>query len=363
MKILQLVSSLGIGGAEKFVADLSVELRAQGHEVTILVLDYAKDVSKDPDYEKNIIEYLNKKQVQVIHVGEKARRRPFTILFTLNAVIKKFKPDVIHSHLLIWSVYLSTFWRNKKHVFTQHTNTLKSPLIHKIFIKGSIDRYISICDEATDSMRKVIKNENISKVVNGVALERFSNVERLSKGKITQFVTVSRLMELKNHSLIIDAANELVSVLKETNFLINIVGDGPLKQELHSKINQMGLTDYFIFHGVKKDIPAILAKNDTFLLPSKFEGFSIALIEALMAKMSIIASDVGANDEILSFGKYGTLIEKGNLGALTQAMLKEIKYGNMYDYESQEFKEHLNSLSITTSAKNHEKLYKSLCNN
>lgn len=360
MQILQLVSSLGIGGAEKFVADLSVELKAQGHEVTILVLDYAKDVGKDPDYEKNIIEYLNEKQVQVIHVGEKARRRPFTILFTLNEVIKKLKPDVIHSHLLIWSVYLSTFWRSKKHVFTQHTNSLKLPLIHKFFIKGSIDRYISICNEATDSMRKVIKNEKISKVVNGVALDRFSNVERLSKGEVTHFVTVSRLTELKNHSLIIDAVFKLVNTHNNTGFIINVIGDGPIKQELQDKVERLKLNEHFIFHGVKKDIPTILSQNNVFLLPSKFEGFSIALIEALMAKMSIIASNVGANNEILSFGKYGTLIEKNNLSALVEAMLKEINNENSYEYDTDEFKAHINSLSITTSAKNHVDLYMSI---
>ncbi|MGP9670044.1 glycosyltransferase [Pseudoalteromonas sp. AOP31-A2-14] len=360
MQILQLVSSFGIGGAEKFVADLSVELKAQGHEVTILVLDHAKDVGKDPEYEKNIIEYLNEKQVQVIHVGEKARRRPFTILFTLNEVIKKLKPDVIHSHLLIWSVYLSTFWRSKKHVFTQHINFLKFPFIHKFFIRKNIDKYISICNEASNSMYKVIAKENVCKVVNGVALERFSKVEKHQRDKIVQFVTISRLTDQKNHMQIIDAVNELVYVIKKTNFLINIVGDGPLRQELKSKIHKLGLGDYFVFHGVKKDIPAILSENDVFLLPSKLEGFSIALIEALMAKVFIIASDVGANDEILSFGKYGTLIEKDNLSALIEAMLKEINNENSYEYDTDEFKAHINSLSITTSAKNHVDLYMSL---
>ena len=79
-----------------------------------------------------------------------------------------------------------------------------------------------------------------------------------------------------------------------------------------------------------------------------------------MAKVFIIASDVGANDEILSFGKYGTLIEKDNLSALIEAMLKEINNENSYEYDTDEFKAHINSLSITTSAKNHVDLYMSL---
>jgi len=361
MKILQLVSSFGIGGAEKFVADLSVELKAQGHEVTILVLDHAKDVGKDPDYEKNIIEYLNEKQVQVIHVGEKARRRPFTIFSALNKTIKNFNPDIIHSHLLIWSVFLSVFWRKRKHIFTQHTNALRFPFIHKVFVRKGVDRYISICDDATISMRKTISHKKIIKVVNGISLDKFTQLKINTQTDKHNFVTVSRLCDEKNHHLIIDAVDKLVNHHKQSNFLINVVGEGPLKNELKAKIERLSLKPFFKFHGVRKDIPYVLATNDVFLLPSKDEGFSIALIEALIARISIIASDVGANHEILLDGKYGQLIEKNSCDSLVSAMLHEIMDIPNYEYDTDEFRSHIQSLSINSCAANHVGLYQLVC--
>lgn len=358
MKILQLVSSFGIGGAEKFVAELSVELKQQGHDITVLVLDRAIDVGKDPDYEANLIKYLNDNGITVIHVGDKARKRPFAILSMLNKTISDFQPDVIHSHLLIWTVFLSTFWRKRKHVFTQHTNILKSPWIHKLFIRGSVDRYISICDDATISMKKSIDNEKIVKVVNGISLDEFTKIEKKTRAGSINFVTVSRLSELKNHGLIIDAVNLLVNVHNKINFVINIIGEGPLMEELEAKISRLNLEVFFVFHGVRKDVPAILASNDVFLLPSKDEGFSIALIEALIARISIIASDVGANHEILLDGKYGQLVEKNNCDSLVDAMLQEIEGKLAYRYDTDEFQSHLQSLSISTCAKNHIDLYK-----
>lgn len=358
MKILQLVSSFGIGGAEKFVAELSVELKQQGHDITVLVLDRAIDVGKDPDYEANLIKYLNDNGITVIHVGDKARKRPFAILSTLNKTISDFQPDVIHSHLLIWTVFLSIFWRKRKHIFTQHINTLRFPFIHKVFIRKAVERYISICDDATISMKKSIDNEKIVKIVNGISLDKFTKIEKKTRAGSINFVTVSRLSEQKNHHLIIDAVNKLVNHHKQTNFLINVVGEGPLLNELKAKIARLSLESFFIFHGVRKDIPSVLTSNDVFLLPSKDEGFSIALIEALIARISIIASNVGANHEILLDGKYGQLVEKNNCDSLVDAMLQEIEGKLAYQYDTDEFQSHLQSLSISTCAKNHIDLYK-----
>ena len=361
MKILQLVSSFGIGGAEKFVAELSVELKQQGHDITVLVLDRAIDVGKDPDYEANLIKYLNDNGITVIHVGDKARKRPFAILSTLNKTISDFQPDVIHSHLLIWTVFLSTFWRKRKHVFTQHMNMLKLPFIHRFFVRGSVKRYISICDDAMISMKKHLNAYKVVKLVNGISLDKFTQIERKIRASDVNFVTVSRLSDEKNHDLIIDAAYKLVNYHEKTNFLINIVGEGPLLNELKAKIARLSLESFFIFHGVRKDIPSVLASNDVFLLPSKDEGFSIALIEALIARISIIASNVGANHEILLDGKYGQLVEKNNCDSLVGAMLQEIEGKLTYQYDTDEFQSHLQSLSITTCASNHVELYQLVC--
>ncbi|EPK8022838.1 glycosyltransferase [Providencia rettgeri] len=362
MKILQLVSSFGIGGAEKFVADLSIELHKEGHEVVILALDFAVDVGKDIAYEQSLIRELSDNGIRVIHVGRYSRKRPFNVLYKLHKIIKSLDPDIVHSHLLIWSLYLSTFWRSRNHVFTQHINRLKHPFLHEYFIRSSINKYISICDDATLSMENTLPSNKILKIVNGIKMDRFNLSKPKSINKVTNFTTISRLTEQKNHDLIVDAVYELVKTNKDYKFLVNIVGDGPLRSILEAKISRLGLNDYFIFHGVRNDIPSVLSFSDVFLLPSRYEGFSIALIEALVSKTAIVASDVGANNEIISDGKYGQLIANNSRDELVRAMSKFILGEVKYSYDSDSYKDHLSKLSINHCAKNHISAYEKVIN-
>ena len=355
MRILQLVSSLGIGGAERFVTDLCVELVNTGHEVTLLVLDRAANIGKSSTYESKLLSYLKSKNVTVFFVEGSGRKNPFNVYSNLAATIKKSKPDVIHSHLLIWSIYLSAVNKKTKHVFTQHTDRLKAPALHKL-LRHQINSYISICDQATEKFETVIKKDKIHQVANGINIDNFLNSKKITIEDKVKFVTVSRLSSEKNHNLIIDAVNQLV--LSEIyNFQVNIVGQGELERQLKNKVEQLKLSKYIVFHGTRTDIPDILASNHVFLLPSKNEGFSISLIEALASDIKIIASDVGGNSEILDYGKFGCLIPADDLHALVDAMKEEIKTNAIDKRIPDKLAEHLKGLSIETSAKKHLEIY------
>ncbi|MCV5942895.1 hypothetical protein OFN64_40075, partial [Escherichia coli] len=78
------------------------------------------------------------------------------------------------------------------------------------FIRSSINKYISICDDATLSMENTLPSNKILKIVNGIKMDRFNLSKPKSINKVTNFTTISRLTEQKNHDLIVDAVYELV---------------------------------------------------------------------------------------------------------------------------------------------------------
>ncbi|ELB2046468.1 glycosyltransferase [Vibrio parahaemolyticus] len=356
MKVLHLISSLGIGGAEKFVVDLSKQMALE-NTVSVLVLDDAKDIGKDEKYASNLLHELECAGVKVYFVGANARSKPITIFTTLIKIIRTQKPDIIHSHLLIWSFFLSMIpFSSNKHIFTQHTNRLKLSWLHKIWLKYRIIGYVSICSNIFDTLDSKTKVTNIKQINNGVDLSRFPLSTRCSTShKPLRFVTVSRLNDVKNHKLILDAVY-LIKDKINIDFKVNIVGDGPMLSELTEIVRNNDISNYVDFLGQRSDISNILNQNDVFLLPSKAEGFSIALIEALSSGIDIIASDVGENRYILGDGLFGSIFESTDVEALANLMLSRIENGVMKrDFNL--VSDHLQNFSISFSSNEHMRFY------
>jgi glycosyltransferase involved in cell wall biosynthesis len=102
---------------------------------------------------------------------------------------------------------------------------------------------------------------------------------------------VGRFVEVKNHRLILQVAEELADLDPRVMFLL--VGDGPLRPEIESEISRRGMSERFVLAGLRADIPAILkGAMDAFLFPSLYEGLGIALMEAQLAGLRCVVSDV-----------------------------------------------------------------------
>ncbi|WP_025821374.1 glycosyltransferase [Shewanella marina] len=358
MRIIQLVSSLGIGGAEKFVVDLSIAQSKLGHKIIVVVLDNAEDVGKDPIYASNLEKKLSDNNIKVVYMGHKARRNPIKIYFKLKSLITEFKPEVVHSHLIWWSIFVSCINKDFVHLFTQHTNIITRKKIHIFFLKHFIDKYVTICDEAFDDALNLFSTKKVCKIVNGVVTGEFTYKNR-ENDNVLNLVTISRLTEYKNHHIIIDVVNDIKSYYPNNKFRLNIIGDGPLFNKLIAKVTELKLTEHVIFHGSKSNINEILLNNDLYLLPSKKEGFSIALIEALASGIRIIASNVGGNSEILNNGKLGVLISPNDINGLHEALVNCLINKTSCNSKSDVVSK-MEELSIETCASNHLKEYNRL---
>jgi glycosyltransferase involved in cell wall biosynthesis len=132
-------------------------------------------------------------------------------------------------------------------------------------------------------------------------------------------VHVARLNRIKDQGTLLRAARLVADTL--SGFTLDIVGDGPMHDEVHALAAELGLGDVVRFHGFRDDIGAVLATADLFVLSSLSEGISITLLEAMAAALPVVATDVGGNREVVLPEETGLLVPAGDAAALAEAMV------------------------------------------
>ena len=122
---------------------------------------------------------------------------------------------------------------------------------------------------------------------------------------------VARLEKHKDHETLIKSIAEMNK--KGLKVILSIIGDGSKRKQLEKLSKDLGLGLKINFLGARRDIPEILSKLDIFVFSAKEdEGFGIALAEAMVAGIPILASNVGSCLEILGNGMYGNFFKKGD---------------------------------------------------
>jgi glycosyltransferase involved in cell wall biosynthesis len=133
-------------------------------------------------------------------------------------------------------------------------------------------------------------------IYNGIDLSAFTPGEKSTdKRKKLVITSVGRLVSVKNHRLVLSALEDL----QDINLQYWIVGDGPLKDDLAEQVKNSGLDGRVRFFGYQEDIAPILANSDIFVLPSLYEGFGLAAVEAMAMGLPVIASNVEGIREII----------------------------------------------------------------
>jgi len=175
-------------------------------------------------------------------------------------------------------------------------------------------------------MRYGISRRKVAFLGNGVDVERFEKAKgskllgrtRLPEGvKVIMFI--GRLTRSKGLQYLIRAFRR---VADETESALLIVGDGTEKKHLYRIVKETELESRIIFLGRCLNVENLLAIADVFVLPSLYEGFPIALVEAMASKKPVISTRVGAAPFIIEDEVDGFLIEPGDVDQLSHAILR-----------------------------------------
>jgi len=158
---------------------------------------------------------------------------------------------------------------------------------------------------------------------NGIELARFPYHDRSNRTQPISAIHVARLNVIKDQKTLLAAVRLVVNEVSD--FRLNVVGDGPMRQELLDFRDQLGLAGSVEFLGERDDVPELLARADLFVLSSLQEGLSLTLLEAMASGLPVVATDVGGNRELVSPWKTGLLVPKQSPERLAAAILELVK--------------------------------------
>lgn len=198
-------------------------------------------------------------------------------------------------------------------------------------ISASVDRIICVSQAArTSYIEAGYSPRHVSLVYNGIPLKPLAYKD----GKLTPnlglpaatqaIITVGRLTEQKGYNILLKAVPTVLQQRPDVHFLW--VGDGPLKDDLESEIERLGVGNNVHLLGRRDDVPALLAAAELFVLPSLFEGFPISALEAMAAALPIVGTGVCGISEAVIDGATGRLVSDRNPAALAEAMLDLLAY-------------------------------------
>ena len=364
MKIVHIVENLNVGGLERVVIDLAAFQVSQRHTVHILCL-YEKGVLAEQAESNGVtISTLNRSKVSL---------RVF--LSSLRHSIAELNPDVVHTHnpLPNYFCVLANPFLRARLISTRHGMgvNLKNKKGKIMYYLSQLftDHVVTVCEAAKKlfiETNQVIASKTLA-IKNGIFLQRFPLRNRESKNALchtlgidtrcnpTLAIIVGRLSPVKNHELAFNA----LSKIKDPNIHIVVAGDGQTREKLDTLINNLQLNARVHMLGNRTDTPQLLAASDVFVLPSKSEGFSIALLEACAAGLPIIATDVGGNREIVENGVNGILVTSEEESELKDALVKMSNTSLRASMGEASLKWVQKECSIEAMYANYMKLYKS----
>lgn len=245
------------------------------------------------------------------------------ILPYLRRTIKKAKPDVLLSYGDWFNpfVILSTrFLKIPLFVFDRMGPKMKmDPLIS--FARKTLYKYAKGVIVQTNIAARIVSEKTGAKNI-AVIPNPVNTIDTDISVKKKQIVTLGRLSREKGHIILIRA----FSKLKQEDWTLHIIGDGPERPNLEAEILSLEISERVIFYGHKKDFGEILGESEIFVLPSFYEGFPNALIEAMSVPLPCISSDcIAGPRDIIEDGINGLLVEPGNVEALTLALNRLIE--------------------------------------
>lgn len=325
MTVLQLISSSGYYGMENMLVTLSRGLSCIGVRTIIGVFEDARDPHTEI---AGAAERLGLK-VEKIPCCGRLDLRALTIIRKLTSTCSV---DVIHSHGYKADIYARlSAGRRQALVATSHNwpsrrfNMRFYAALDRFALRG-FDRVAVVSDVVGRKLEQSgINKDAIVSIPNGVDLERFHHSEPTLREKTIGdegviVGCVGRAIPAKGGREFLEAAQQVLAKFPGTRFVW--IGDGPSLPVWKQFAEHLGMSANVRFTGSRNDMPGIYASLDIVVLPSLEEAMPMCLLEAMAAARPVVASDVGAVNQVVRDGITGLLVPPGDTAALAASIMR-----------------------------------------
>ena len=348
-RVMQVVSNLDIGGAQEVVRTLAEHLAYAGCSAVVCAF---KDGPLRQEIERRGIpvEILPDRRYSVVafplFIMDMLRLRR-----ALLEVVSRHQINVIQTHLLRsldflvltlrYGRNLLVFWtvqnarltlredHLRRHKWLLGPKQLAYRLLYRLAARW-VNGFIAVSDEVKMAIVDTIGpvQDKITVICNSVDVRRYQQpVDTARVRRQLGLAQDARLMAVvatfktqKGHRYLIEAAPSLVSEFPDLHILF--IGDGDLREELQAQTRALGLDAHIHYLGSRNDVSDLLAASDYFVLPSLWEGLSMALVEAMASGLPIIATEVSGTKQVMVAGETGLLVAPGNAQQLKEAIMQ-----------------------------------------
>lgn len=322
-KILHLIESSEAGGAETIYANIIRSLNK--HKYVSIA-----GISGNGLWLTEILKDIELKIIRLV------REKPFDLNFLHNLIhlVRRENVNLIHSHMFTMNFYgaLSSMMTRTPLICTMHDtyydlSKRKRILMYK-FISAIAKSIVTVShDMHTTVNDRISRKKNIKCILNGVDVKRFESKtkEKLRRSRDIPhgefiIINVGNLYKVKNHLLLVYIAKRLTDVIP--NFKLIIIGEGTARDDIEGKIRELSLQEKVVLLGLRKDVSEWLSLADVSVLPSRSEGLSISLLEAMSHGLPVIASNAGGNKDVIVKDKNGILVEDFGIYTYSEEILR-----------------------------------------
>lgn len=317
MNIMNVVFSFNNGGIENLLIDLLNNWDTTDDNINLCIIN--------SDYDEDLLNKIDSSKCEITLLNRPVGGRKCSFVKEFNKIIKEKKISIIHCHnndAVKFCLYSKALNKNIKLIYTVHdTRYSKINYLDMKIHQHVIDEMIAISESVKEEICK--KNHNLrhlNVLYNGTDSAKFSGLKFATS--IKKIVCISRLVpETKGQDILIRAIGELTK--QRQDFECLIVGEAPVDkinnlEMLKVLVKELEIEKYVKFLGNRIDVPEILERADVFVLPSRYEGFGIVIIEAMLSKTPVIVSAIEGPKEIVKDNLYGYLFENENYHELAE---------------------------------------------
>jgi len=318
IKITHLLVGLDWGGAERLLLDSLPLIREKGFDVEVVALGKDGPIGKAMRERALKVEVLGKSGLSA------------ALPWNLYNHLRKRRPNILHTHLF-WPGILGrviAHFTGVPCIISHEHYYMKTGWNARRFVESCSYRWadgiVAVSKAVLESRHSYIRRKTTAEVIpNGINLSEICSASDRNKARVE--------LGVGEKSFVIgwvgrmdDDWKDLTTLLKAAAIVYRsapdalwvLIGDGPDAVKLKDKAEKLGVKDVVRFLGVRSDVRRLYVGMDLLVLPSRSEGFSLVLVEAMASSLPVIASNIGGIPEVVENCVNGILVEVGDAEAI-----------------------------------------------